>query len=82
MPFKGELGSRMSKQFAGDVPKTNHYQWDAVFADGDIYKSGTFGQGLYVSPARDLVIVWFSTTLQTELTHYARLIAKSFRSGK
>jgi CubicO group peptidase (beta-lactamase class C family) len=80
--LKGEMGNRMSKQFAGDVPKANHYQWDAVFADGDIYKSGTFGQGLYVSPAKDLVIVWFSTTLQTDLTHYARLIAKSFPAGK
>jgi hypothetical protein len=44
-----------------------------------MYKGGFGGQGLYVSPSRDLVIVWFSTgkgDYQEETM--AREIAKSF----
>ncbi|MDF2153565.1 hypothetical protein [Vibrio sp. CAU 1672] len=37
------------------------YQWDAVFSDGDMYKAGLNGQGIYVSPETDTAIVWFST---------------------
>lgn len=37
------------------------YQWSAVFADGDFYKGAHGGQGLYVSPSRDLVIAYFGT---------------------
>ncbi|PIZ04829.1 MAG: hypothetical protein COY58_01890 [Gammaproteobacteria bacterium CG_4_10_14_0_8_um_filter_38_16] len=40
---------------------TNGYQWDVIFPDGDLFKAGVGGQGLYVSPSRDLVIAWFST---------------------
>ena len=39
------------------------YQWDAVTEDGDFLKSGFGGQGLYVSPSRDLVVAWFGTPL-------------------
>lgn len=41
------------------------YQWDVVTADGDFYKGGYGGQGLYVSPGEDLVVAWFGT-LDTE----------------
>ena len=37
------------------------YQWDNVTADGDFYKHGFSGQGLYISPSRDLVIAFFGT---------------------
>jgi hypothetical protein len=30
---------------------------------------------LYVSPAKDLVIVWFSTGMSSDLAQYARQIA-------
>jgi hypothetical protein len=30
---------------------------------------------LYVSPAKDLVAVWYSTAMFTDLTQYARQIA-------
>ncbi|MEH6607042.1 MAG: serine hydrolase domain-containing protein [Pseudomonadales bacterium] len=39
----------------------NSYQWDYVLANGDFFKAGFAGQGLYVSPSRDLVIAWFGT---------------------
>jgi CubicO group peptidase (beta-lactamase class C family) len=75
---KGTLGARLVNAFAGDTPVFNTWQWDAIFADGDLYKEGVMGQGLYVSPNKDLVVAWFSTALESELTHYARLIARSF----
>jgi CubicO group peptidase (beta-lactamase class C family) len=57
--------------------RCNSRQWDAVFEDGDMYKGGARGQGLYVSPARNLVVAWFSTTSESGWMNYARAIAKS-----
>jgi CubicO group peptidase (beta-lactamase class C family) len=37
----------------------NTYLWDYITKDGDFFKSGHAGQGLYVSPGRDLVIAFF-----------------------
>ncbi len=80
--LKGEFGQRMAKAFGGDIPVSNSYQWDAVFADGDFYKSGVRGQGLYVSPNKDVVVVFTSTVLHSDLPGYARAIAKTFSSVK
>jgi CubicO group peptidase (beta-lactamase class C family) len=53
-------------------------QWDAVFADGDFFKSGLMGQGLYVSPDRDLVVAFFSTSRDPgPIQRYLRPLAKS-----
>ncbi|MDO1501911.1 serine hydrolase [Winogradskyella maritima] len=38
------------------------YQWSAVYEDGDFYKGAHGGQGLYISPAKDLVIAFFGTS--------------------
>jgi CubicO group peptidase (beta-lactamase class C family) len=73
---KGEIGAAMRKvHFPNDPPTANHWQWDGVWDDGDFFKGGVFGQGLYVSPARDLVVAWFSTAMADDLTQYARQIA-------
>lgn len=77
--LKGEFGNRLTnKYFPASPPVANHWQWDAVFADGDLYKSGTMSQGIYVSPNKDVVICWFSTILFNDLTQYARAIALSY----
>lgn len=58
----GYVGKVMSPKFAdaaGNI--SNAYQWDAILPDGDLFKGGVGGQGLYVSPSRDMVAVWFST---------------------
>ena len=75
--MKGEIGSRRLQRvhFPNDPPTAHHWQWDGVWDDGDFYKGGVFGQGLYVSPARDLVLVWYSTAMSSDLTQYARQIA-------
>jgi CubicO group peptidase (beta-lactamase class C family) len=74
--LKGELGNRLvNNSFPAHPPSSNHWQWDAVWEDGDFYKGGVFGQGLYVSADRDLVIAWYSTVMSSDLTQYARQIA-------
>ncbi|WP_163340555.1 serine hydrolase [Desulfopila sp. IMCC35008] len=56
----------------------NSRQWDLVWPDGDLMKFGLMGQGLYVSPARDLVIVYFNVNNEDLSAHrFARPIATS-----
>jgi CubicO group peptidase (beta-lactamase class C family) len=74
--LRGELGNRLvSSAFPASPPSTNHWQWDAIWDDGDFFKGGVYGQGLYISPAKDLVIGWYSTAMTSDLTQYARQIA-------
>ena len=75
--MKGTLGPRIAEEFR-DQPEFNCYQWDAVFGDGDLYKSGMNGQGIYVSPSRDVVVVWFATGFtDIPMEAFARKIATS-----
>ena len=56
------VGDGMTKKLSDDAGKiSNAYMWDAIMSDGDMFKGGTGGQGLYVSPSRNLVAVWFTT---------------------
>jgi len=57
---------------------SNSRQWDAVWEDGDMFKSGFMGQGLYVSPGRDLVIAYFSTIPEMYMARYLRPVAGLF----
>lgn len=61
----------------------NAYQWDIITTDGDFFKSGADGQGLYISPLKDVVIAFFGTTPKEydwpwhELPAIARQMTKS-----
>lgn len=59
--LKGAVGKMLQASFPGVTGLSEHYQWDAVFPDGDFLKLGVGGQGLYVSPAHDAIVAWFST---------------------
>lgn len=60
---KGHVGKWNTTSFPDDAGKiSNRYQWDAVLSDGDLYKTGVGGQGLYISPATDTVVAWFCTS--------------------
>ena len=65
----------------GELPRHNTYQWDFVMQDGDFFKGGYGGQGLYISPRLDLVIAYFGSFekggLSNELEGIARQLAKS-----
>lgn len=59
---KGWSGKKNTQSFYDDAGKiANRYQWDAVMSDGDMYKAGVGGQGVYISPANDMVVAWFCT---------------------
>ncbi len=65
--------------FGPEPPLCNSWQWDAVWPDGDMLKTGWGGQGLYVSPSTNTVIAYFGTpTLHGEnrLRQYARALRK------
>ena len=75
-------GRRQRQALIGDDSfRHNSYQWDVVTSNGDFYKGGSGGQGLYVSPSKDLVIAWFGThTAQgnrNAMPRVARQLAKS-----
>jgi len=64
-----------------EAARRNSYQWDFVMNDGDFFKGGFAGQGIYISPSPDLVIAFFHTFDKNgnghELTRVARQPAKS-----
>ena len=62
----------------GERPVNALSQWDALFSDGDLFKSGFDGQALYVSPSRDVVIAMFSTSKNKSAYAYLRAIARQF----
>ena len=49
------------RQYFGEDPDHNSFQFGDVFVDGAMCKHGTLGQVIYVDPGRDLVGVYFST---------------------
>lgn len=64
-----------------EVVHHNTYQWDKVMKDGDFYKGGFSGQGLYISPSRNLVIAFFGTAAEDGVSNVlddiSRQISKS-----
>lgn len=77
----GYMAERLVENF-GTEDIGASYQWDAVFADGDFYKSGRSGQFLYISPETDTAVVAFSSVHKSEiwLEGYAReIVASVFR---
>lgn len=66
----------MQESFPDIKGLANRHQWDIVFPDGDFFKAGVGGQGMYISPSADTVVVWFSTGKQMEEV-MARAIVKT-----
>jgi CubicO group peptidase (beta-lactamase class C family) len=51
------LPDYMTAAYGRELPPASR-QWNFATADGDLFKGGHSGQGLYVSPGRDLVIAF------------------------
>ena len=74
----GFNGPAFVKIFADDTMISNSRQWDMIWPDGDFWKGGMMSQGLYVSPDKDLVIVYFSLNgPDRSIDRYLRPIANS-----
>jgi CubicO group peptidase (beta-lactamase class C family) len=77
---KAGAGATWNAIFADDQPHHNTYQWDFVMPDGDFFKAGHDGQGLYLSPSRDVVVAFFGSGDDNSIpvsVKLAREIAKS-----
>jgi hypothetical protein len=61
MYAKGAMGGPIQEAFWSLPGLSNRYQWDIVTPDGDLFKAGVGGQGLYISPSHDAVVCFFST---------------------
>ena len=59
----GYVGQKMFKSFFKDKDTglSNAYMWDTIFPDGDLYKAGVGGQGIYISPSTNTVVAYFMT---------------------
>lgn len=77
---KGAVGKILSTAFYQDEKIYNKYQWDAIFKDGDFFKGGVGGQGLYISPDKDVVLAWFSNGTEHNEETMAREIAKALKN--
>lgn len=78
--FNDALMGKMIIEAIGERPRHNTYQWDVVMEDGDFFKGGYGGQGLYISPTLDLVVAAFSSGVgheSVEVLAYARAISRS-----
>lgn len=62
---RGSFGSALASEFPLNGI-ANRYQWDLVTPDGDQFKAGFAGQGLYVSAPADTVVAFFSTGTQRD----------------
>jgi CubicO group peptidase (beta-lactamase class C family) len=59
----GPLPLHITEAYGPALPHASR-QWNFAMADGDLFKGGFGGQGLYVSPTRDLVIAFTGTPRQ------------------
>jgi CubicO group peptidase (beta-lactamase class C family) len=75
--FRAGNGPTFMGRLGDDTVKTAARQWDAIWEDGDFFKSGLNSQGLYVSPGRDLVIAFYGTEPTHMVQKYLRPIADS-----
>lgn len=75
--LRGPSGPPIIAALHGETPRHNVDQWDYVFEDGDFFKGGYGGQGLYISPARDLVVAYFGTPFDEQMeTHELQWITR------
>ena len=73
----GPSGKNFMERLGDESVRTGGRQWDAVWDDGDFFKAGFNTQGIYVSPARDLVIAYFSVEATQQIQKYLRPLVTS-----
>jgi len=80
--FQSSQKEEFAKQFVKDIPSHAAWQWDMIWPDGDMHKSGYSGQGIFVSPERQLVIAYFGTHSKDWEEHELLSISRQLsRSG-
>jgi CubicO group peptidase (beta-lactamase class C family) len=79
--FSDARVEQLNSLFDGDAPLHSRWQWDLIWEDGDMFKSGYSGQGIYVSPNNDMVMVWFGTADTEFRDHELLPIARKLSSS-
>ncbi|HEY2269814.1 MAG TPA: serine hydrolase domain-containing protein [Streptosporangiaceae bacterium] len=78
----GDVPGYAVAAYGGALPPPGR-QWDFVTDEGDLFKGGFGGQGLYVSPGRDLVVAFAGTPAGdgsvNQLRWFSRSLALSLR---
>jgi CubicO group peptidase (beta-lactamase class C family) len=78
----GPSAEKFMERLGDDSVRGAGRQWDAIWEDGDFFKSGLNTQGIYVSPDRDLVIVYFAIDGTQQFQRYLRPLATSGLFGE
>lgn len=73
----GPSAEKFMQRLGDETVRGAGRQWDAIWDDGDFFKSGLNTQGIYVSPDRDLVIVYFAVEPTQQFQKYLRPLATS-----
>lgn len=80
---KGVQGARLIEQLAPARPLFASWHWDFTMPDGDFFKGGFGGSGLYISPTRDLVIAFFGSmdqpNVRNALTSISQQLSENWR---
>ena len=77
-----DVNKNLDKSRDKGEKKYSSYQWGAVYEDGDFYKGAHGGQGLYISPSKDLVIAYFGTANTDRESNQLSIISRQFsKSG-
>jgi CubicO group peptidase (beta-lactamase class C family) len=71
----GELPDVAKAAYGRRLPPASR-QWNYVTDDGDLFKGGFGGQGLYVSPDRDVVIAFAGTPRQDGSVNQLRWLSR------
>ncbi|MEM6813015.1 MAG: serine hydrolase domain-containing protein [Bacteroidota bacterium] len=71
-----------AKSWYSEDMKCPGYQWDEIYEDGDFYKGGHGGQGLYISPRRDLVIAFYGTYNEEKEEHQLPAISRDLAKSE
>jgi len=75
------VNKNLNKSRDSEEKRYSSYQWGAVYDDGDLYKGAHGGQGLYISPTKDLVIAFYGTSntdhQRNQLDVISRQLSKS-----
>ncbi|MGQ8364457.1 serine hydrolase domain-containing protein [Glaciecola sp. 1036] len=74
--FSAARKKSLNQLFNGDPPQQSKMQWDLIWSNGDMFKDGFSGQGLYVSSENNFVMAWFGTADKNFETHNLLPIAR------
>jgi hypothetical protein len=71
----GELPDAARAAYGRRLPPASR-QWNYATDDGDLFKGGFGGQGLYISPDRDVVIAFTGTPRQDGSVNQLRWLSR------